>query len=112
MTEKLYIKKSGPNGPLFFCLFFKVLRTFKIQNSCMNPSYTLDEAKKKIARYCAYQERCHKEVNDKLREMGMIPAAIDQIISELITNNFLNELGFQRHLPEENLGLRSGGNRE
>ena len=109
MTEKLYIKKSGPYGPLFFCLFFRVLRTFKIQNHSMNPSYTLAEAKKKIARYCAYQERCHKEVNDKLREMGMIPAAIDQIISELITNNFLNELRFAEAYARGKFNIKKWG---
>ena len=75
----------------------------------MNPSYTLDEAKKKIARYCAYQERCHKEVNDKLREMGMIPAAIDQIISELITNNFLNELRFSEAFARGKFRIKKWG---
>lgn len=57
-------------------------------------SYTLEEAKRAIERYCVYQERCHKEVTDKLRNMGMIPMAIDQIIGHLIEHNFLNETRF------------------
>ncbi|MGB5227360.1 MAG: recombinase RecX, partial [Eudoraea sp.] len=39
-------------------------------------TYTINEAQKKIERYCAYQERCHLEVTTKLRAMRMIPEAI------------------------------------
>jgi len=57
-------------------------------------TYTVDEAKKKLEHYCAYQERCHKDVQKKLRNMRMIPEAIDQIIHHLITQNYLNETRF------------------
>ncbi len=57
-------------------------------------SYTVEQAMRSIERYCAYQERCHKEVEDKLRKMGMIPLAIDEIIGHLIQHNFLNETRF------------------
>ena len=46
--------------------------------------------------YCAYQERCHKEVRQKLKEMRMIPEAIDQIINHLLQHNFLNETRFSQ----------------
>ena len=52
---------------------------------------TLREAKRKLENYCAYQDRCHKEVIDKLKRMRMIPEAIDQIVTQLIEDNFLNE---------------------
>ena len=57
-------------------------------------SYTLAQAQKKLEYYCAYQERCHKEVIAKLRTLGMIPSVIDKIISELIKDNYLNETRF------------------
>ena len=57
-------------------------------------SYTLDQAKQRIEGYCAYRERCHSEVVSKLEKMGMIPEAIDQIISDLIQSNHLNEQRF------------------
>lgn len=47
-----------------------------------------------MERYCVYQERCHKEVNQKLYEMRMIPLAIDEIIDHLLRHNFLNETRF------------------
>ena len=59
-----------------------------------NKTYTVLEAQQKLEYYCSYQERCHQEVNQKLREMGMIPVAIDHIIVHLIDNNFLNESRF------------------
>jgi len=57
-------------------------------------TYTLEEAKRAIERYCAYQERCHQEVSNKLKKMRMIPAAIDEILAHLIQHNFLNEERF------------------
>lgn len=62
----------------------------------MNPTktYTVEEAKRRMERYCAYQERCHKEVNQKLYEMRMIPDAVDLIIDHLLRHNFLNETRF------------------
>ncbi len=57
-------------------------------------TYTVEEALKKLENYCAYQERCHQEVQQKLKDMRMIPEAIDTIIVSLITNNYLNETRF------------------
>lgn len=55
---------------------------------------TFEEAQKKIEAYCAYQERCHKEVISKLNDLGQKQEAIDEIVSYLIINNFLNEERF------------------
>ncbi|WP_445383911.1 regulatory protein RecX [Robiginitalea sp. IMCC44478] len=57
-------------------------------------SYTLEEATRRLERYCAYQERCHQEVVQKLKELGMIPEAIDKIVVHLIGEGFLNEERF------------------
>ncbi|OIQ19260.1 MAG: recombinase RecX [Flavobacterium sp. MedPE-SWcel] len=57
-------------------------------------SYTVAEAQKKLEHYCAYQERCHEEVIQKLKSLNMIPQAIDVIIGHLLEHNFLNEERF------------------
>ena len=57
-------------------------------------TYTIDEAHKALEHYCAYQERCHQEVRQKLQGMGMIPIAVDTIINRLIEDNYLNETRF------------------
>ncbi len=57
-------------------------------------TYTVQEALQKLSRYCVYQDRCHQEVEQKLKAMNMIPEARAQIISELIKQDFLNEERF------------------
>ncbi len=62
----------------------------------MNPVYSIKEAIHKIEHYCAYQERCHEEVVQKLRNMKMDSEEIDTILVHLISANFLNESRFAR----------------
>lgn len=59
-------------------------------------TYTVEEAKRKLEAFCAYQERYHKEVVEKLQKMRMIPIAIDEIVVHLIQNGFLNEERFAK----------------
>lgn len=60
----------------------------------MKDIYTIKEATLKIEHYCAYQDRCHEEVEQKLRSMKMDSEEINQIIAHLIDENFLNEERF------------------
>lgn len=55
---------------------------------------TKEQALQKIKHYCAYQERCHKEVKEKLYELGMHRKDVDELISTLIEENYLNEERF------------------
>ncbi|MFA7446032.1 MAG: RecX family transcriptional regulator [Flavobacteriaceae bacterium] len=59
-------------------------------------SFSIQELLQKAERFCAYQERCHKEVAQKLYELGASPQESDEILSHLIQNNFLNEERFAR----------------
>lgn len=50
----------------------------------------------KAQAYCAYQERCQQEVRNKLYEWGLWTEAVEKIIANLITDNFLNEERFSK----------------
>jgi len=54
------------------------------------------EAKLKAARFCAYQERTHQEVRHRLEKLITDADEIEEIISELITENFINEERFAK----------------
>lgn len=48
----------------------------------------------KAEHYCAYQERSQQEIRNKLYEWGLWKNEVEEIISELIQTNFLNEERF------------------
>lgn len=47
-----------------------------------------------MKQYCAYQERCHREVKEKLYALGVWKRDHDEIIATLIEENYLNEERF------------------
>lgn len=49
------------------------------------------QAKAKAAKYCAYQERTQQQVRDKLYQYGLYSDAVEEVLSELITDGFINE---------------------
>ncbi len=53
-----------------------------------------EQAIHRIRHYCAYQERAQQEVRDKLYELGMTKDEVEEIMSDLIAENFLNEERF------------------
>ncbi len=72
-------------------------------------TYTVVEAQKKLEYYCAYQERCHQEVRQKLQTMRMIPEAIDTIIVSLIRHDFLNESRFATTFVKGKFNIKKWG---
>ena len=72
-------------------------------------TYTVQEATARMERFCAYQERCHKEVVAKLRQMRMIPEAIDLILTHLIEDNYLNEERFARSFARGKFRFKKWG---
>ncbi|GAA4441333.1 regulatory protein RecX [Ravibacter arvi] len=50
----------------------------------------------KAAAFCAYQERTHHEVRERLRKWQVWGEAADEIIAELIVRNFLSEERFAK----------------
>jgi regulatory protein len=55
-----------------------------------------DEALLKMQQYCAYQERCQSEVRTKLIEYGIYGDELENLIADLISDNFLSEERFAK----------------
>jgi regulatory protein len=56
--------------------------------------YSKSEALAKAQKYCAYQERSHSEVRNKLLQLGQRGKDLEDIMATLIENGFLNEERF------------------
>lgn len=63
----------------------------------------------KAEQYCAYQERAQQEVRNKLYDWGLYQKDVEQIISNLIENNFLNEERFARIYVKSKFNQKSWG---
>lgn len=66
-------------------------------------------ALKKAQAYCAYQERSHWEARQKLRGWQLPDEQIEWIISELIGENFLNELRYAKCFAEGKFRIKGWG---
>ena len=49
------------------------------------------EAKIRAGHYCAYQERTQQEVRDKLYNLGLYSEEVEEVLTELIVENYVNE---------------------
>jgi regulatory protein len=54
------------------------------------------DAKQKIYKYCAYQERTHLEVRNKLFEYGLASDDVDTLLTQLISDGYLNDERFAK----------------
>jgi regulatory protein len=57
---------------------------------------TPSEALGRMYRYCAYQERSHSEAKNRLYEFGLSRDDVDDLLTRLITEGFLNEERFAK----------------
>jgi regulatory protein len=57
---------------------------------------TPEQARAKIEKYCAYQERNHQEVRSKLYSYGLHRDDVESLLTSMITEGFLNEERFAR----------------
>ena len=57
---------------------------------------TPDQVLDKMAKYCAYQERCVKDVRDKLKTFDLPQEGKDKILDYLLDNRFVNDERFAK----------------
>jgi len=72
-------------------------------------TFTPEQALQKIKQYCAYQERCHSEVRDKLYSFGLYKTEVEEIICSLIIENYLNEERFAIHFAGGKFRMKKWG---
>ena len=57
-------------------------------------SYSSKEVRQKLEHYCAYQDRCHQEVYQKMFSFSLTSHEKEELMVYLIDNNYLNEERF------------------
>ena len=57
---------------------------------------TPDQVLDKMAKYCAYQERCVKDVRDKLKTFDILEEEKTKILDYLLDNRFVNDERFAK----------------
>ncbi len=77
-----------------------------------NLPLTKNEAVIRLRKYCAYQDRCHQEVRNKLFELKFYGDELEEVISELIQENFLNEERFARSYARGKFRFKNWGKRK
>lgn len=71
-----------------------------------------EQAAAKAEYYCAYQERSQHEMRSKLYEWGLHRNDAEELISQLIANDFLNEKRFALAYALGKLRIKSWGKRK
>ena len=71
-----------------------------------------EQALQKIRHYCAYQERCHQEVKEKLYGFGLRRDETDELISRLIEDNYLDEERFAVQFAGGKFRMKHWGRRK
>jgi regulatory protein len=72
-------------------------------------SFSKDQALQKARHYCAYQERCHSEVKEKLYSLGLWKKDVEEALSALIEENYLNEERFAIQFAGGRFRLKNWG---
>lgn len=72
-------------------------------------TYTAEHAYPKIRQYCAYQERSHAEVKEKLYGFGLRKPEVEGLLSKLIEENYLNEERFSESFARGHFRMKQWG---
>lgn len=73
---------------------------------------SIKDALRKAALFCAYQERTQQEVRDRLKEWSVWGDDAEEVIAELIGQNYLNEERFAKAFAGGKFRVKSWGRRK
>jgi len=74
-----------------------------------NNNFEVDLVKKKLEYFCAYQERCHQDVENKLRSMNIGFQIKENVMLHLLENDFLNEERFVKTFARGKFRIKKWG---
>ena len=74
-----------------------------------NQNLTVKEIEGKLQYYCSYQDRCHKEVKAKLKSFKISSDELNEIVSNLIKDNYLNESRFSKSFVRGKFNIKNWG---
>ena len=74
-----------------------------------NQDLTVKEIEGKLQYYCSYQDRCHKEVKAKLKSFKINSEELNEIVSNLIKDNYLNESRFSKSFVRGKFNIKNWG---
>ena len=74
-----------------------------------NQDLTVKEIEGKLQYYCSYQDRCHKEVKEKLKSFKISSEELNEIVSNLIKDNYLNESRFSKSFVRGKFNIKNWG---
>lgn len=75
-------------------------------------AYSFLEVKHKIEQWCAYRDRCHQEVYNKLRKYGLDDEDTNALISHLIEYDFLDEQRYADSFVSGKYRMKKWGKRK
>lgn len=70
---------------------------------------SVEQVLKKVQHYCAYQERSHYEVREKLYSLGLYKGQVETLLTQLIEDDYLNEERFARQFVRGKFNLKKWG---
>jgi regulatory protein len=69
----------------------------------------MKEAKIKAGSYCAYQERTQQEVRDKLYSLGLFRDEVEEVLTDLIIEKFVDEERYARAFASGKFRIKKWG---
>ena len=70
---------------------------------------TKEQALQKARHYCGYQERSHAEVKEKLYSFGLRKQEVEETLSKLIEDDYLNEERYARQFAGGHFRMKHWG---
>lgn len=84
-------------------------KTYDLFAKSQKEIHTFEDALAALQHFCAYQDRCHTDVRKKLRDINFHGDLAEEVICELIREQYLNEERFARSFARGKFKMKRWG---